>query len=158
MKTDIEANNKLTYIVTALFLRRRKINILLVFISQSYFKVAKTTRLNATHFLSRKYVTKENSNKQHQNHSYDIEFEVLMKLYKDYAKEPFSSLVKNTTLLSTIKQSIKIQEEPIKKLQLVKRSKESITKSSKTKLNIIETEKQQKFQLDRKEMLVKINF
>ena len=63
MKTDIEANNKLTYIVTALFLRRRKINILLVFISQSYFKVAKTTRLNATHFLSRKYLTKENSNK-----------------------------------------------------------------------------------------------
>ena len=45
--SDIEANKNLYLIVTKLFLRGRKSNISLVFISQSYFKVPKTIRLNA---------------------------------------------------------------------------------------------------------------
>ena len=48
---DMETNQKLCPIVTELFLRGRKLNILLVFISQSYFKVPKTVRLNATHYF-----------------------------------------------------------------------------------------------------------
>ena len=42
MIADIEANKKLSSIITELFLRGRKLNILLIFISQSYFKVPKT--------------------------------------------------------------------------------------------------------------------
>ena len=42
MIADMESNNKLSPIVTALFLRGRKLNILPFFISQSYFKVLKT--------------------------------------------------------------------------------------------------------------------
>ena len=38
----METNKKLSPIVTELFLRGKKLNILLVFISQSYFKVPKT--------------------------------------------------------------------------------------------------------------------
>ena len=38
---DMESNKELIPIVTELFLRGRKLNILLVFISQSYFKVPK---------------------------------------------------------------------------------------------------------------------
>ena len=48
---DMECNNKLCPIITELFLRGRKLNISLVFISQSYFKVPKTIRLNATHYF-----------------------------------------------------------------------------------------------------------
>ena len=48
---DIESHKKLSPIVTKLLLRRRKLNIMLVFISQSYFKVPKTKRLNATHYF-----------------------------------------------------------------------------------------------------------
>ena len=48
---DMECNNKLCPIITELFLRGRKLNISLVFISQSYFKVPKTRRLNATHYF-----------------------------------------------------------------------------------------------------------
>ena len=55
MIADMESNKKLNPIVTELFLRGRKLNILLVFISQSYFKVRKTIRLNETHFLSLKF-------------------------------------------------------------------------------------------------------
>ena len=49
MITDMESNKKLSPVVTELFLRGSKLNISLVFISQSYFKVLKTIRLNTTH-------------------------------------------------------------------------------------------------------------
>ena len=39
---DMESNNKLSHIVTELFLKGRKLNISLVFILQSYFKVPKS--------------------------------------------------------------------------------------------------------------------
>ena len=46
----MEANRKVSSIVTELFLRGRKLNISL-FISQSFFKVPKTIRLKVTHFI-----------------------------------------------------------------------------------------------------------
>ena len=49
MTAHTEANKKLSPLVTQLFLRRRKLNLSLAFISKSYFKVSKTIRLNATH-------------------------------------------------------------------------------------------------------------
>ena len=48
---DMINNNKLNPIVTELFIRRRKLNIFIVFITQSYFKVPKDVRLNSTHFF-----------------------------------------------------------------------------------------------------------
>ena len=42
---DMESYKKLSPIVTELFLKRRKLNIFLDFISQSYFKVPETIRL-----------------------------------------------------------------------------------------------------------------
>ena len=50
MIADMESNQKLNHKVTELFLRGRKLNISLVFISQFYFKVPKTIRLNGTLF------------------------------------------------------------------------------------------------------------
>ena len=63
MVADMESNKKLSPIVTELFLRGRKLNISLVFISQSYFKVPKTIRLNATHYFIIKIPNKDNFNK-----------------------------------------------------------------------------------------------
>ena len=48
---DMESNKKLSPNITELFLIGRKLSISLVFISQSYFKVPKTKRLNATHYF-----------------------------------------------------------------------------------------------------------
>ena len=45
-------NKKLDSIVTELFIRGRKLNVSIVFITQSYFKGPKYVRLNSTHFLS----------------------------------------------------------------------------------------------------------
>ena len=47
----MESNKKLSPIVTKSFLRGRKLNISLAFISQSYFRTPKTKRLNATHYF-----------------------------------------------------------------------------------------------------------
>ena len=83
-----------------MYLRGRKLNISLVFISQSYFKVPKTTRLNATHYFVMKISNKIELQQIASNHSSDIDFKDFMKLYKDYTKEPYSFLVNNTILSS----------------------------------------------------------
>ena len=59
----------------------------------------KTIRLNAAHFIM-KILNKREIQQIASNHSSDIEFKDFMELCKDYAKEPFSFLVNNTTLLS----------------------------------------------------------
>ena len=51
MIVDMKSNKILSPMVTELFLRGRKLNIWLFFISQSYFKVPKTIRLNATYYF-----------------------------------------------------------------------------------------------------------
>ena len=51
MIADMINNKKLNPIVTELFIRGRKLNISLVFITQFYFKVPKDVRLNSTLFL-----------------------------------------------------------------------------------------------------------
>ena len=51
MIADIINNKNLDSMVTELFIRGRKLNISLVFITQSYFKVPKDIRLNTTHFF-----------------------------------------------------------------------------------------------------------
>ena len=95
----MESNKKLSTIVTELFLRRRKLNVSLVFISQSYLEVHKTVKLNTTHFIM-KIPNKRKNQQIASNHSSDIGFKDFMKLYKDYTKEPYSFLVNDTTLSS----------------------------------------------------------
>ena len=51
-------NKKLNSVVTELFIRGRKLNISLLFITQSYFKVPKDVRLNTTHFFIAKSPSK----------------------------------------------------------------------------------------------------
>ena len=51
MIPDILTNKKFQTIVRELFMRCRKLNISLVFISQSYFSVSKDVRLNSTHLI-----------------------------------------------------------------------------------------------------------
>ena len=60
---DMIYSKKLNSVVTELFIRGRKLNISLIFISPSYFKIPKDVRLNTTHFLSQKSRIKENLNK-----------------------------------------------------------------------------------------------
>ena len=49
MVPDLMTNKKFQTIIKELFIRLRKLNISLVFITQSYFSVPKEVRLNSTH-------------------------------------------------------------------------------------------------------------
>ena len=58
MIADMINNKKLNSIVTELFIKCRKFNISIVFITQSYFKAPKNVRLNSTHFFIMKIPNK----------------------------------------------------------------------------------------------------
>ena len=58
MIADMLSNKKLNPIVTELFIRGRKLNISLAFITQSYFVVPKNIRLNSTHYFIMKIPNK----------------------------------------------------------------------------------------------------
>ena len=93
---DMINNKKLNKIVTELFIRGRKLNISIVFITQSYFKVPKDVRLNATHFFIKKIPNKRELQHIALNHSSDINFKDFMKIFKKYTAEPYSFLVNDT--------------------------------------------------------------
>ena len=97
---DMESNKNLSTKVTELLLRVRKLNISLAFVSQSYLKVPKTIRLNATHYFITKIPNVRELQQIASNHSSDIEFTDFMELYKEYTKEPYSFLVNDATLSS----------------------------------------------------------
>ena len=100
MIADMINNKKLNPIATELFIRGRKLNISIVFITQSYFKVPKDVRLNSTHFFIMKILNKRELQQIALNHSADIDFKDFMKIYKECTKEPYSFLVNDTTLQS----------------------------------------------------------
>ena len=88
MIADMINNKKLNPVVTELFIRGRKLNIPIVFITKSYF-----------------IVPKEVPNKRERqqialNHSSDIDFKDFMKIYKKYTAEPYHFLINDTTLPS----------------------------------------------------------
>ena len=57
----------------------------------------KTIRLNATHFFIMKIPNNRELQQIASNHLSDIDFKDFMKLYKEYTKEPYSFIVKDTT-------------------------------------------------------------
>ena len=100
MIADMINNNKLNPIVTELLIRGRKLNISIVFIAQSYFKVPKDVRLNSTHFFIMKIPNKRELQQLALNHSSDIDFKDFMNIYKKCTTEPYSFLVNDTALPS----------------------------------------------------------
>ena len=77
MIADIIKIKKLNSIVTELFIRGRKINISLVFITQSYIKVTKDVTLNTTHFFIANISKKRELQQIAINHSSDNLKEIL---------------------------------------------------------------------------------
>ena len=72
MIVDMINNKKLNSIVTELFIRGRKLNISLAFITQSYFKFPEDVRLNTTHFFIAKIPDERGFKQIAVNNSSDI--------------------------------------------------------------------------------------
>ena len=100
MIADMIHNKKLNSIVTELFIRGRKLNISLVFITQSYFKVPKDVRLNTTHFFIANIPNNRELQQISINHSSDINTKDFGDIYKKYTDKPHSFFVIDITLPS----------------------------------------------------------
>ena len=98
MIADMINNKKLNPVVTDLFIRGRKLNISIVFITQSYFKVPKYVRLNSTHIFIMKIPNKRELQQIALNHSSDIDFKDFIKIYRKCTKKPYSFQFIDTTL------------------------------------------------------------
>ena len=76
------SNEKLNPIVTELFIRGRKLNISLVFITQSFVPVPKDIRLNSTHYFILTIPNKRELQEIAFSHLSDINFQDFMNHYK----------------------------------------------------------------------------
>ena len=83
MIDDMLSNKKLNPVVTELFIRGRKLNISLLFITQSYFAVPKNIKLNSTHYFIMKTPNKRELTQIIFNHPSDIDFRDIINLYKN---------------------------------------------------------------------------
>ena len=81
-----------------MFIRGTKLNISLLFITQSYFKVPKNIRLNSIHFFIMKIPNKRELQQISLNHSSGIDYKDFIKIHKKRTAEPYSFLVNDGTL------------------------------------------------------------
>ena len=98
MIADIMTNKKFKSIIKELFIRRRRLNISLAFITQSYFSVPKDVRLNSTHYLIIKINNKRELQNIAINHSADIDYQNFIKIYRECTKNSYNFLTVDTTL------------------------------------------------------------
>ena len=81
MIEDIKSNKNFKAIVKELFIRCRKLNISLVFITQYYIFVPKDVRLNSTHYLVMKINNRRELKSIAINQSADIDYQDFMNIY-----------------------------------------------------------------------------
>ena len=98
MIADIMTNKKFLTIIKELFITFRKLNISLVFITQSYFPVPKDVRLNSTYYLIMKINDKKELQNIVINHSADIDYKDFMKIYRECRRKPYSFFTIDSTL------------------------------------------------------------
>ena len=102
MIADIEYNKKIKRIIKELFYRARKINVSIVFITQSYFKALKDARLNSTHYILRKIGNKKELKKIAEEKSGHLDYKDFLKMYKYCTEDPYSFLTIDTRPTATI--------------------------------------------------------
>ena len=96
MIADIMSSKNFKAIIKELFIRCRKLNISIVFITQSYFKTPKDAKLNSTHYLLMKIQNKKELQNIAQENSGDIDFKDFLK----FTKESCSCMIIDTTIPS----------------------------------------------------------
>ena len=92
MIADMINNKKLNSIVTELFIRGRKLNISLIFITQSYFKVPKDARNDSTIFIM-KIPNKRELMQIAINHSSNINTKGFIEIYSKCTDKTYSFLL-----------------------------------------------------------------
>ena len=92
MIADIMRSEKFKAIAK-LFIRCRKLNISIVFITQSYFRTPKDARLNSTHYIIMKISNKKALKSIAEENSGHLDFKDLLKKYNYCTKDPYSFMM-----------------------------------------------------------------
>ena len=113
MIADIMRSEEFKAIVKKLFIRCRKLNISIVFITQSLFRTPKDARLNSTHYILMKIGNKKELKSIAEENSGHLDFKEFLKIYNYCTREPYSFMLVDTRPTSrvTFKKNF---DEPIK--------------------------------------------
>ena len=102
MIADIEYNKNFKQIIKELFYRARKINVSIVFITQSYFRALKDARLNSTHYIIMKINNKKELKGIAEEKSSDLDYKDFLNMYNYCTEEPYSSMTIDARPTATI--------------------------------------------------------
>ena len=102
MIADIEYNKNFKRIIKELFYRARKINVSIVFITQSYFRVLQDARLNSTHYILMKINNKKELKRIAEEKSGHLDHKDFLKIYNYCMKEPCSFMTIDARPTATI--------------------------------------------------------
>ena len=101
MIADIEYNKKFKKIIKELFYRARKVNVSIVFITQSYFRALKYATLNSTHYILLKIGNKKELKRIAEEQSSHLDYKDL-KIYNYCTREPYSFMTIDARPTATI--------------------------------------------------------
>ena len=112
MIANIEYNKKFKRIIKELFYGARKINVSIVFITQSYFRALKDARFNSTHYIIMKIGNKRELKRIAEEKSGHLDYKDFLKMYNYCTREPYSFMLIDTrpTASVTFKKNF---DEPI---------------------------------------------
>ena len=102
MIADIEYNKIFKRIIKELFYRARKINVSILFITQSYFRALKDARLNSTHYITMKINNKKELKRIAEEKSGHLDYKDFLKMYNYCTQEPYSFMTIDARPTATI--------------------------------------------------------
>ena len=112
MIADIEYNKNFKRIIKELFYSARKINVSIVFITQSYFRALKDARINSTYYILMRIGNKKELKRIAEEKSCHLDYKDFFKMYNYCTEDPYSFMTIDTRPIATI-QFKKDFNEPI---------------------------------------------
>ena len=101
MIAGIEYIKNFKKMIEELFYRGRKLNISIVFITQSYFRALKDARLNITHYLLMKIGNKKELKSIAEEKLGNVDYKDFLRMYNYCTKEPYSVMTIDARLTAT---------------------------------------------------------
>ena len=102
MIADIEYNKNCKRVIKELFYRARKINVSIVFITQSYFRALKDAGLNSTHYILMKIGNKKELKRIAEEKSGHLDYKDFLEMYNYCIKKPYSFMTIDARPTATI--------------------------------------------------------
>ena len=102
MIADFEYNKNFKRIIKELFYRARKINVSIVFITQSYFRALKDARLNISHYILMKIGNKKELKRIAEEKSGHLDYKDFLKICNYCTRKPYSFMTIDARPTATI--------------------------------------------------------